>query len=165
MAKEVREIMTKAIISKGMKKTSNKYSFPLEGISKILGCWISNNHAKAYIEDGKPIIEGCYDIHIWYSNNNEDSHLSKNTITYKEYMDVKKKELRAFNDEDQFLVDNGVMPKCINAMIENENAVIEIKKELSIKIVGNTFIRVHAIDDNETWDENIDIEINENFIT
>ena len=53
---EYKEIVTKAVIAKGKKSTSNKYTLEPEEIpNTILGCWVINhllvvgdNHCKIY---------------------------------------------------------------------------------------------------------------------
>ena len=49
MAGKVYEIMTKATLSKGTKKTISKYDYVVNEIDKILGCWICNHQYQGII--------------------------------------------------------------------------------------------------------------------
>ena len=71
MAGKVYEIMTKATLSKGTKKTISKYDYVVNEIDKILGCWICNHQYQGIIREHQPFIEGSFDLHIWYSHLNE----------------------------------------------------------------------------------------------
>ena len=87
MAGQLFEIMTKATISKGAKKSIQKYEFTMDQIDKILGCWICNHHYQGMIKNEQTIIEGDFDIHLWYSYQN-DSFLSKQQVHYTDYIEL-----------------------------------------------------------------------------
>ena len=62
MAGKVYEIMTKATLSKGTKKTISKYDYVVNEIDKILGCWICNHQYQGIIREHQPFIEGSFDL-------------------------------------------------------------------------------------------------------
>ena len=67
MAGQLYEIMTKATLAKGLKKTIHKYEFTVDQIDKILGCWISNHQFQGMIimdNDVHIKIEDIYEIDI-----------------------------------------------------------------------------------------------------
>lgn len=166
MANNIREIITKAIISKGKKRAKNKYSFEVDGITKVLGCWICNHHFNATIKENIPMVLGTYDLHIWYSSEDGgDSSLLKTQISYLDEMDVVKKEDRDFNDEDEIEAVCNKFPKCIKVSLDENKVIVEIEKEMAIRIIGNACIRVETKNEKESWDEMENMEINENFIT
>ena len=80
----IREIYTKAIVAKGKKLSKNSYTFELdEEPSTILGCWLTNHHYDASIKQGIPKIIGTFDVHIWYSfNEDSNSIVEKRQVTY-----------------------------------------------------------------------------------
>lgn len=159
MAGKLYEIMTKATISKGFKKTINKYEFKIEEIDKILGCWICNHRFKGFIQNGDAKIEGDYDLHLWYSYKN-DSFLSKQQIHYVDNVDLSTKK-HQLNDRDEIIAECLHLPKCINAKLNEKIMQIEIEKEMSLKIVGDTTILV----ENKAGEEETDLDINPDFIT
>ena len=136
MAGKVYEIMTKATLSKGTKKTISKYDYVVNEIDKILGCWICNHQYQGIIREHQAFIEGSFDLHIWYSHH----QLSQN---------------------DQIIVESQYLPRCIHATLENKTMHIEIEKQMSLKIIGNTTILVES----KTNDEELEMKINPDFIT
>lgn len=166
MANNIREIITKAIISKGKKRAMNKYSFDIDNITKVLGCWICNHHFNATIKDGQPTVIGTYDLHIWYSSEDGgDSSLLKTQISYLDDIDVIKKEEREFNSEDEIEAMCNTFPKCVKVTLEEGKVIVEVEKEMAIRIIGNACIRVETKNEKESWEEIDTMEINENFIT
>ena len=138
MAGKVYEIMTKATLSKGTKKTISKYDYVVNEIDKILGCWICNHQYQGIIREHQAFIEGSFDLHIYL--NMKDHQLSQN---------------------DQIIVESQYLPRCIHATLENKTMHIEIEKQMSLKIIGNTTILVES----KTNDEELEMKINPDFIT
>ena len=69
---EYKEIVTKAVIAKGKKSTSNKYTLEPEEIpNTILGCWVINNTFNGTSVGDSIIVNKNYDINIWYSYDND----------------------------------------------------------------------------------------------
>lgn len=166
MSNNIREIYTKAIVAKGKKLSKNTYTFALSDCpNDILGCWITNHHYEAAIKNRIPKIIGTFDIHIWYSCHDElDSVVEKHQVTYIDDMQVTKKEAREFEASDQVKARCLEKPKCLTASYDQQNATIEIEKEMQIEISGETCIKVEVKNEAEVWDEFDDIEINPNFI-
>ena len=163
MANNIREIITPAVIAKGKKRTLNKYLFSIEGYDKILGCWITNHRYHAAFKDGKPVVLGTFDVHLWYSIN-DDSSLLKQTVSYLNELDLVKKETRNFDEGDELMVTCNREPKCISVNKLEDKVVIEIEKEISLSVVGKTTMRVETKAENETWDELENLTVDENFI-
>ena len=158
MAGQLFEIMTKATISKGAKKSIQKYEFTMDQIDKILGCWICNHHYQGMIKNEQTIIEGDFDIHLWYSYQN-DSFLSKQQIHYTDYIELSKKE-RPIKERDEIIADCSHLPKCIDAKLSGKTMQIEIERDMSLKIVGDTTIMVES-----KMDDDKELDINPDFIT
>ena len=127
MAGKVYEIMTKATLSKGTKKTISKYDYVVNEIDKILGCWICNHQYQGHYQDAIDL-------------NMKDHQLSQN---------------------DQIIVESQYLPRCIHATLENKTMHIEIEKQMSLKIIGDTTILVES----KTNDEELEMKINPDFIT
>jgi spore coat protein E len=167
MANNIREIITKAIISKGKKTARNKYTFEIADLSRVLGCWITKHDFQAYFNDGQPEVRGSYDVHIWYScEQDNNSNIYKTEISYVEVMDITRTGEREFNDSDEIEAICDSIPKCIRVEENDDEVVIEMEKEMAVRIIGDACIRVETKDDNaDTWDSIEDFEINEDFIT
>lgn len=160
MAGKVYEIMTKATLSKGTKKTISKYDYVVNEIDKILGCWICNHQYQGIIREHQPFIEGSFDLHIWYSHLN-DSFLLKQKVTYCDEIDLSIKNHET-SQKDEVVVESLYLPRCIHAKLENKTVHLEIEKQMSLKIIGDTTILVES--KNEETPE-IDMKINQDFIT
>lgn len=163
MANNIREIITQAVIAKGKKRTINKYPFAIGSFNKVLGCWITNHRYHAAFRDGKPVVLGTFDVHLWY-NNNDDSEILKQTVSYLNELDLVKKEERNFDDQDELVVSCNQEPKCVGVECQKEKIVVEIEKEISLSVVGKTTIRVETKNEQESWDEIDNLTLNENFI-
>ena len=159
MSGKVYEIMTKATLSKGTKKTISKHDYLVNDIDKILGCWICNHQYRGVIKQ-QPVIEGSFDLHIWYSHLN-DSFLLKQKVTYCDEIDLSIKNHET-NQKDEVVVESLYLPRCIHAKLENKTVHLEIEKQMSLKIIGDTTILVES--KNEETPE-IDMKINQDFIT
>ena len=159
MSGKVYEIMTKATLAKGTKKTISKHDYLVNNIDKILGCWICNHQYRGVIKQ-QPVIEGSFDLHIWYSHLN-DSFLLKQKVTYCDEIDLSIKNHET-NQKDEVVVESLYLPRCIHAKLENKTVHLEIEKQMSLKIIGDTTILVES--KNEETPE-IDMKINQDFIT
>ncbi|WP_249028770.1 outer spore coat protein CotE [Tannockella kyphosi] len=162
---QIREIITRAIIGKGKKRTKTKYTFSLEGVTKILGCWISCHRYEAAISNGIPQVIGVYDLHVWYSNEDgKNCALYKTQISYQEDMEVIKKENRIFNNEDGIEAICTLEPKCVDACLANDQLVIEVEKEMLVQIIGDATLRIKVHQEEETWDIDNLVSLNDSFI-
>lgn len=162
----IREIYTKAIVAKGKKLSKNSYTFTLSKIpSSVLGCWLTNHHYEASIKQGIPKIVGTFDVHIWYSCDDETNSLvEKKQVTYIDEMQVIKKEQREFEVSDSLKARCLGKPKCLSAFLRNNDVVCEIEKEMQIEISGETCIKVEVKNEDEVWDDLDDIQVNPDFI-
>jgi len=165
-----KEIVTKAVIGKGKKKYKNSYDISTDNIvNTVLGCWIINHKFDGEQENGKIVINGSFDVNLWYSydNDTKTTVITKN-INYKEMVNVNEKE-KADTDIKDIIVRSLKQPTCINARESGKSINIEIEKELGIEIVGDTKVKIAIEEDEDAWDildddydESIDKEIENN---
>ena len=162
----IREIYTKAIVAKGKKLSRNSYTFSLsDNPTSVLGCWLTNHHYEASIKQGVPKIVGTYDVHIWYSCDDDmSSKVEKKQVTYIDEMQVVKKEQREFESTDSLKARCLGKPKCLNAFLRNSEVVCEVEKEMQLEISGETCIKVEVKNEDEVWDDFEDIQVNPDFI-
>lgn len=166
MANTIREIITKAIISKGRKRTIQKYTFEENGVEKILGCWIYNHHYDAVIKDNTPVILGTFDAHIWYKEKHgNESKVLKKQISYMDKMEVVRKDDRDYLPEDEVEAICNRQPKCLKVESVDDKIIIEVEKEMTLNIVGKTILAVETKNEKESWDEIDVMDINPDFIT
>ena len=171
-----REIVTKAVVGKGKKYFKNSYSVESEiSPDTILGCWIINNKFNGVLKGDEAIVNGSFDINIWYSsNNNTKTNVINDTIKYSESVNIKSK-IDADLDSSEIIVKVLKQPECNNVTINGNTINFEIEKELGIEVVGDTKVKILTEDDEDEWqifdeelDEKvsneIDKEVDENFI-
>ena len=168
-----KEIVTKAIIGKGKKYFKNSYSLtPEEKPSTILGCWIINHQYKGYQSNGKIVIEGSYDVNIWYSydNNSKTSVVTKRE-EYSESVSVRRRNDEIDTEDTSIIVRSLKQPSCNGVEIKDN-----VEKELGIEIIGETKMKISVEDDEEPWEviedevsddtlKEIDDQVEEKFIS
>ena len=172
-----KEIVTKAILGKGKKYFKNNYTLTTEvEPTTVLGCWVINHQYKGYETNGKIVIDGSYDVNIWYSydNNSKTSVVTKKQ-EYSETVTVKKREDSNLSSDNSIIVRSLKQPTCSDVKINNGEIAFTIEKELGIEIIGETKMKISIEDDEEPWDiiedelddkieKEIDDNVEEDFI-
>ena len=171
-----REIVTKAVIGKGKKTFTDTKTIKVENVpSTILGCWVINHKFKGTDLNGKIVIDGSYDVNIWYSYDNDTkTDVVKNTNTYHEVVNM------IYDDEinnKEILVRSLKQPNCVSVEIEDSNIKYTVEKELGVELVGDVFVHVadnsSEVEDNwseilddtkDKIEEQIEEEVKEDFI-
>ena len=148
-----KEIVTKAVIGKGKKYYKDTYKIDTENEpSTVLGCWVINHKSKGAEVGNKIVINGSFDVNIWYSYNNDTkTTVITKKIKYSEDVNVRQKEDTDSSTKD-IIVRSLKQPNCVSASEDGNSIVIEIEKELGIEIVGDTKIKVAIEEDEEPWD-------------
>ena len=149
-----KEIVTKAVVGKGKKYYKNTYTVNTDNNpDTVLGCWVINHKFSGNEENGKIVINGSFDVNLWYSydNNTKTSVITKN-IPYKEVVTVSQKETTDSSKKD-IIVRSLKQPSCISAKEDGSSINIEIEKELGVEVVGDTKVKVAIEEDEEPWDE------------
>lgn len=157
-----KEIVTKAIIGKGKKYYKNTYVIETENSpSTVLGCWVINHKFKGNDIGGKIVVDGSFDVNIWYSYDNDTkTTVITKKISYSEAMMVRQKEGVDSSNKD-IIVRSLKQPNCISASEDGKSISIDIEKELGIEIVGDTKVKVAIEEDEDPWDIIEDTEYNE----
>lgn len=148
-----KEIVTKAVIGKGKKYYKNAYTIETEHVpTTVLGCWVINHSFKGTDVGGKIVINGSFDVNIWYSYDNDTkTTVITKKITYNEAVMVRQKETTDSSTKD-IVVRSLKQPSCINAKENGKTIFLEIEKELGIEVVGDTKIKVPIEEEEDPWD-------------
>ncbi len=171
-----KEIVTKAVIGKGKKYFKNKYSLTSEVTpSTILGCWIINHTFKGSVQSDDVVVDGSFDVNIWYSYDNDTkTNVINKNIKYNELINVKTKLDVDFSDSE-IIVRALKQPTCGNVEINGNTIDFEIEKELGIEVVGDTKVKIMVEEDEDKWEvfddvvteetiNEIEEEVNEDFL-
>ena len=169
-----KEIVTKAIISKGKKKFITTNQVVVNNPSTILGCWVINHNFQGSKSGNQIIIDGSYDVNIWYSYDNDTkTDVLKETNTYHEVVHMR--EVEDVSGEE-ILVRSLKQPNCVKAEIVGNTIEYTIEKELGIELVGDVKVKIEADLGEEPWDDiveekssdeinqTIENEVTENYI-
>ena len=150
-----KEIVTKAVISKGKKLFTTNHSVEVSNPSTVLGCWVINHNFNGTKSGNNIVINGSYDVNIWYSYDNDTkTDVVKETNTYSEVVHMKNVE----TDGEEIIVRSLKQPNPLKVEINDNNINYVIEKELGIELVGDVKVKVEANEDDDNWDEIVEEE-------
>ena len=161
-----REIISKAVISKGKKTFQEKGSVSVTNHpSTILGCWVINHQFNGVKQKEKIVIDGSFDINIWYSYDNDTkTDVVKESLNYNEI--VKMRDIENNYDNVEIIIRSLTDPKCVNVKIDENDINYEVDLELGIELVGDVKVKVEVDDNLDEYEQifeesNVDKEIEE----
>lgn len=160
-----KEIVTKAIIGKGKKTTNLDHVVETEdNINTVLGCWVINHTFNGVNNSGKVLVNGTYDINIWYSyDNNTKTNVIVRRFNYQDIMNVKLKENGELTNTSEIIVRSLNQPSVTDVSIDNNIINLSVHKEMGVEVVGDTKVRISVEDEFEDYEEILD-EVEENEI-
>ncbi len=147
-----REIVTKAVVSKGKKlfTTTNTVNVSNKP-STILGCWVINHNFNGTKSNNKIVVNGSYDVNIWYSYDNDTkTEVLRETNTYSEVINMRDREDVS---GEEIIVRSLKQPSCVNVSIEGNNINYTVEKELGIELVGDIKVKIEANEEEDPWDD------------
>ena len=167
-----KEIVTKAVVGKGKKDYHDTCIItPNDVPTTVLGCWIINHNFKGYPTDGYVVIEGSYDVNVWYSYDNDTkTNVISKKITYSDSSSVKAKDSNDINSNTEVIVRSLKQPTVSKAEIEDKNIKLDIDKVLGIEIIGDTKAKILVEEDEDPWEvitdinDKIDKEVKEDYL-
>ena len=119
-------------------------------MSTILGCWVINHNFSGKKINNDIIIEGDYDINIWYSYDNDRlTDVVKENNKYREVIHMKDVD----TDDEEIIVRSLKQPNCTKVDIVDGGIKYNIEKELGIELVSNVKVKIEASDDEDPYDE------------
>ena len=165
---EVREIVTRAVLAKGRKTFKICESIHLDNQPySVLGCWIINHEFEATQQQKQVILNGSFEINIWYAyENNTKTDVVRATTTYEGTIQVKDIVCDATTDYTDVMVRILQQPTCTNACIKDNVIEVEVVFDALAEIIGETKMMVNVYNCNDNVDalDNLENEINEDFI-
>ena len=155
-----REIISKAVISKGKKIfTQNDEIVVKNNPTTVLGCWVINHKFNGIKQNNKIVIDGSYDVNIWYSYDNDTkTDVVKASHTYQEI--VKMREVDTNYDNTSIVLRSLTDSKCTSVNIERDKINYQVDLELGIELVGDVKVKV-SVDDN--LDDYLEIKEEDNI--
>lgn len=154
-----KEIVTKAVVGKGKKTSRNDYSVQTEHVpDTVLGCWVINHKFRGSKKGNEVIVDGSFDINIWYSYDNDSkTAVDSRNFTYSDTMNIKLESLDIV-DED-IIIKALKQPTVSDVKIKDGLIELNIEKDLGVEVVGNTKVKIAVEDDfADEYDEIIDYD-------
>ncbi len=159
-----KEIVTKAVIAKGKKSSTNKYTLETEEVpNTILGCWVINHTFNGTNLGNKVLVSGSFDVNVWYSYDNDSkTAVSTQKFSYSDTMRLNVEDASASNE---VIVKSIQQPTVSDVSIKDGIVNLNINKELGIEIVGDTKIKVPVEDLDDDYveltnDDEVETEVN-----
>lgn len=158
-----KEIVTKAVVGKGKKATTQKYTIkPEEDPNTVLGCWIINHKFNGMTSNNDIYVKGTYDVNVWYSYDNDTkTGVCTGTFAYNDKMNVPINSGNKLTNNSEVIVSSLSDPNVVDVEIENGAIKFDVRKEMGIEVVGDTKIRVNVEDNFEDYQEIVDEDIPE----
>ena len=156
-----REIVTKAVIGKAKKISTNKFSVETEERpNTVLGCWIINNTFNGSNNYGSVLVNGSFDVNVWYSYDNDTkTAVCTKRFNYSDKMNVPLKNDTVLDNNSEIIVRSLKQPTVTNVAINNGVVDLTVEKELGVEIVGNTKVKVSVEEYDDDYEELIDEEL------
>ena len=152
-----KEIVTKAVISKGKRLFSTDHSVEVNNPSTVLGCWVINHNFNGTKSNNKIVVTGNYDVNIWYSYDNDTkTDVIRETNTYEEVINMRDRENV---DGEEIIVRSLKQPNCVKIDINGNKINYTIEKELGIELVGDIKVKVDIREDEDSWDDIVEDDI------
>ena len=135
-------------------------------LSTILGCWVINHNFSGKKVNNDIIIEGDYDVNIWYSYDNDRlTDVVRENNKYREVIHMREVDA----DDEEIIVRSLKQPNCLKVDIVDGGIKYIIEKELGIELVSNVKVKIETSDDEDPYDEIFEEDksidnINEDFI-
>lgn len=152
----LKEIVTKAVIGKGKKVSSAKYSLETEEMpNTVLGCWVINHHFRGQNSGGKVLVTGSFDINVWYAYDNDTkTAVSTKHFNYDDKMQIHLKDNDTLTDSAEIIVKSLRQPTVTDVQIVGGTVEMNVEKEMGVEIIGDTKVKVNVEDE---WDDDYDL--------
>ena len=169
-----KEIVTKAVVGKAKKNSVDSFIVETNEVpNTVLGCWVINHTFSGFNNNGSVMINGEYDVNVWYSYDNDTkTTVSTKRYSYTDKINVNLKDNTGLTNSNEIIVRSLRQPTVSDVKIENNVVDVIIEKELAVEVIGDTKLKVSieeldddydVVDDNDLTDEIID-EIDEEYL-
>lgn len=153
-----KEILTKAIIGKCKKTTTNNYELSCtQNPNTILGCWIINHSFNGLINKNEANINGKFDVNVWYSYDNDTkTAVDVQTFNYNDLIKVQLKSGSKIDNNNEIVVECLKQPTVKDVNLKDGIVSLKVEKEMGVEIIGNTMVKIQVEDDYDEYDEVFD---------
>ena len=158
----LKEIVTKAVVSKGKIVDNQHIQFEVDGnVNKAIGCWVINHNYLSLVENNRVYASGYYDVHIWYAiDNSSDTKILKNTIEYRDEFVMENSRIDQENSEYKIYCLE--YPSCVKLQLLDNKILVNVKKSLAVDVIGESKLLVQVSDGYVKEEDSMNI--NPNFM-
>lgn len=156
-----KEIVTKAIIGKAKKTSTNEFMLTPElRPDTILGCWVINHRFNGVNGGGVVNLDGSFDVNVWYSYDNDTkTAVSTQSFSYQDKMPVHLKDGNMLTNNEEIIVRSLKQPTVTNVSVNDGVVKLNVEKELGVEIIGDTKIKVSIEEEEDDYEVVTDEEI------
>lgn len=156
-----KEIVTKAIIGKAKKTSTNEFMLTPElRPDTILGCWVINHRFNGMNNGGVVNLDGSFDVNVWYSYDNDTkTAVSTQSFNYQDKMPVHLKDGNMLTNNEEIIVRSLKQPTVTNVSVNDGVVKLNVEKELGVEIIGDTKIKVSIEDEEDDYEIVTDEEV------
>ena len=169
-----KEIVTKAVVGKAKKSSVDSFTVETNEVpNTVLGCWVINHTFSGMNNNGMVLLNGEYDINVWYSYDNDTkTAVSTKRYAYSDKLNVNLRDHVGLTNSNEIIVRSLKQPTVSDVNIENNVVKVNVEKELGVEVIGDAKLKVSiedleddydVIEDEEITDEVIE-EIDENYL-
>ncbi|MDD6302484.1 MAG: outer spore coat protein CotE [Bacillales bacterium] len=164
-----RDIIAKTLVGKGKLNQLIEKKIKLEEfVSKLLGCWVINLSYETKKEKDDVIIEGSFDIQLWYAfENDRKSQVYVEKVDFKETIKMFYRDYRIYDEESFIKVYVNTYPKCSKMEIVDGEVNLVIEGVYYIDCFQDALLQVNCLDEyveDVSLDEEIVMNVNPNYI-
>ncbi len=149
-----KEIVTKAVIGKAKKISTNEYLLtPEQKPDTVLGCWVINHQFNGENSGGLVNLNGNFDVNVWYSYDNDTkTAVSTKTFTYADKMPIRLKDNTTLTNNEEIIVRSLKQPTVTNVSATDGIVRLNVEKELGVEVVGDTKIKVSIEEEEDEYE-------------
>lgn len=149
-----KEIVTKAVIGKAKKTSTNEYLLtPEQKPDTILGCWVINHQFNGENAGGLVNLHGTFDVNVWYSYENDTkTSVSTKTFSYTDRMPIHLKDNTTLTNNEEIIVRSLKQPTVTNVSSVDGIVRLNVEKELGVEVVGDTKIKVSIEEEEDDYE-------------
>ncbi len=149
-----KEIVTKAVVGKAKKTSTSKFTLTTEEKpDTVLGCWVINHTFEGKNSNGLVIIQGSFDVNVWYSYNNDTrTTVATKSFRYEDKMNVHLKDGAKLSDSSEIIVRSLNQPTVTDVNVRDGVVALTIEKELGVEVVGNTKLKVSVEEEEDDYE-------------
>ena len=142
---DIREIVTKAVIGKGDRTFNTSVVMPETTglVIRVLGAVMTKHHVNAEKSGDLIEISGSYEIHVWYTyDNDEKTDIVRTTVDYGDIIELRYALRDNLLDSDEVTAEEIVAPYATDVRIEAGMIHVDVAFEVAAEVIGETKMRV-----------------------